>query len=136
MFLACTMEIATMLDMLKRMASELTSILEQDKKDMFIACEKARLIASTLKQQPNNSTSQNPTRNVAKPSQLHKNPMFRTSFFKKEDLEVIDTHDGGKHGNSGFGGEDQRGLFIFSLFCHHVNVSWTLLLTTAGFGIF
>lgn len=112
--LACIEEIAFVLDRLKTMAGELTGILEQDDREMIATCEKARLIGSILKRQPSQVATQTPARNVVRPSQLHKNPMFQTSFFKKEDLKVIDIQFEGKCGIIGFEDKIGGGTFVCS----------------------
>lgn len=71
---------------------------------MDIACEKACLVASVVRHQYSPNTSQTLAHNVARPSQLHKNPMFKTTFFKKEDLQVIDIEPSGNHGDTGYEG--------------------------------
>lgn len=82
-YLACTEEISTMIDRLTAMSGELTSILEQDDKDMEIACEKSRLIASVVRRQPCPGPSQTPASSVTRPSQLHKNPMFWIALLRR-----------------------------------------------------
>lgn len=112
-FLACTEDITIVFDRLKTMLGELTIILEQDDEDMDTACEKSRLIAFVVKRQPSPGSSQTLARNVAKPSQIHKNPMFRTVFFKKEDLQMIDIQPSGNHGNSRADGRGSEGTLSF-----------------------
>lgn len=95
------------------MTATLTDILEHDDRDMVVACEKAHLIASALKPYQNQVASRNPTRNATCPSQLHKNPMFRTSFFKKEDLQNIGINNSGKKGGASTETRGSEGALAF-----------------------
>lgn len=112
-FLACMEEITVVIDRLKVMAGELAGILDQDDKEMTIAYENGRLIAFVLKRTPIQGTTQAPTHSTTRPSQLHKNPMFRTSFFKKECLQVIDIQRGGKCGDTSSVTRGSKGTLSF-----------------------
>lgn len=59
------------------------------------------MIGWVLKPCMNLAPTRTPIHNSSNPSQLHKNPMFRTSFFKKEDLRDIDLQISGKKGGLG-----------------------------------
>lgn len=87
--LSCTEELSKVLKRLKEMVGELPNILEQDDRDMTLACDKAKLIASILKRPQDQGNSKTPVRAGLCVSHLHKNPLFRTSFSKKEDMHEI-----------------------------------------------
>lgn len=80
---------------------------------MAMVCEKVGLITFVLKPCQNQGVAKTLAHSVACPSHLHKNPMFRTSFFKKEDLRDIGIQIGGKRGGLGVEGRGIEGVILY-----------------------
>lgn len=72
------------------MTKELPNIPDQDDKEMALAYEKVRLVASTLGRTPKHGILKALALNPASSLRLQKNPMFRMPFFKKEERREID----------------------------------------------
>lgn len=67
-FVACKVDVATVIDKLKDISKDLLHILDQDKKELDMACEKARVIAAALGQAPRNGGTQALAHKSAGPS--------------------------------------------------------------------
>lgn len=77
---------------LKGLIMEFPLILDQDAKDMLIACENAKKVAWALNQSnaPSRMQQQTSVRVPTSRSHLLKNPMFCTFFFKEEKKSAMD----------------------------------------------
>lgn len=67
-FLACKVEVSTMIDKLKDISKDLLKIMDQDEKELDLVCEKARVIATALGRAPRSLGMQTLIRKFVGPS--------------------------------------------------------------------
>lgn len=112
-FLAYQVDQTVVIDKLKELIKDFPRMLDQDAKDMVIACEKAKKVVCALGRSnaPKKAQPQTPTWVPTSRTHLLKNPMFWTFFFKEEDKRAMDILLEGKLQSGGAEWQSLEGAF-------------------------